>query len=75
MSKCPYEVLGAISFWTWIDEHQDLLHRKADAAKDVASEGYKLFLMGQQEMLHLVADYLHQNEMTIERVVTDDNAE
>lgn len=75
MAKRPLNVLKAVAFWTWIDEQQELLHRKADAARDVASDSYKLFLMGKHEMLDAVADYLYEYELTIEVDVKDDDAE
>lgn len=56
---------NAQDLWCWIDERAQKIEREMEAAKEAASESYKLLLMGRREMLDKLGNWLHENETTL----------
>jgi hypothetical protein len=63
-----HKYCSAENLWCWIDEQAQQLEHKVEAAKEAATDSYKLLLMGRREMLDWLADWLHENETTLGEV-------
>lgn len=57
-----HKYCNAENLWFWIDERAQKVEREMEAAKEAASESYKILLMGRKETLDAIADWLHENE-------------
>lgn len=60
-----HKYCNAENLWFWIDEQAQKVEREMEAAKEAASESYKILLMGRREMLDWIGDWLHENETTL----------
>lgn len=60
-----HKYCNAENLWMWIDERAQQIEREVEAAKEAATESYKLLLMGRKEMLDMVSAWLHENETTL----------
>lgn len=60
-----YEYLDSDNFWCYIDEQSSNLIVKSEDQLATKTESYKMYILGQKDMLDKIADYLHENEKSL----------
>ncbi|CAB4141298.1 hypothetical protein UFOVP410_137 [uncultured Caudovirales phage] len=58
--------LHSLDLWCYIDEQTQKLDLLMEDPIAASTEAYKMFVLGQKEMLSRLVDYLHQNEFELE---------
>lgn len=63
------EYLNAMDLWCHIDQLTNDLEIKGQDTIGSTSENYKMFLMGQREMLDKIIEFLHENQMPLANIL------
>jgi hypothetical protein len=60
--------VSAEDLWLFIDEYMQRLEMQNEQAVAYKSESYKLIVCGRMEAMNAVGDWLHENEVSPERM-------
>lgn len=63
------QYLYAMDLWCQIDQLSHELDIKAQDTIGATSENYKMFLMGQREMLDKISEFLHENQTPLANIL------
>lgn len=63
------EYVDAMELWCHIDQLSHELELKGQDQIGATSESYKLFLMGQREMLDKISEFLHENQTPLANIL------
>ena len=63
------EYVEAMELWCQIDQLSHEIEIKGQDQIGATSESYKLFLMGQREMLDKISEFLHENQTPLANIL------
>lgn len=66
-----YKYLSVDNLWEFIDQQSTSLTILGGEDTVESSELCKLLLLGRREMLSIISDYLHNNEITLQEIVVN----